>query len=91
MICSSCLQSTNIDLSYALIILFFLRMQIQLNGQPHTAEQGVTLATLIDGLELESQRFAIEVNEDIIPRSIYGEHILQEGDKVEIVVAIGGG
>ena len=66
-------------------------MQIQLNGQPHTAEQGATLATLLSGIEIESQRFAVEVNEDIIPRSTYDQHKLQEGDKVEIVVAIGGG
>lgn len=66
-------------------------MQIQLNGQPHIAQQGDTLASLIATLALESQRFAIEVNEDIIPRSTYDQHQLQEGDKVEIVVAIGGG
>jgi thiamine biosynthesis protein ThiS len=42
-------------------------------------------------LELEGKRYAIEVNEQIIPRSEHGIYALKTGDDVEIVQAIGGG
>jgi sulfur carrier protein len=46
---------------------------------------------LVENLQLNGQRLAIEVNLEIVPRSRYGEYQLADGDRVEIVNAIGGG
>jgi len=40
---------------------------------------------------LSGRRLAMEVNREIVPRSEYAEHVLHDGDQVEIVHAIGGG
>ncbi|MFD2191469.1 sulfur carrier protein ThiS [Pistricoccus aurantiacus] len=66
-------------------------MQIQLNGDIHRLEGEPTLAQLVTSLGLAEQRIAIEVNEEIVPRSRHDETRLVNGDRVEIVHAIGGG
>jgi sulfur carrier protein len=49
------------------------------------------VADLIDQLSLTGKRLAVEVNEDIVPRSQHAERRLNDGDRVEVVHAIGGG
>ena len=66
-------------------------MNIFLNGEPREAGVQITLSILVSELSLTSKRLAIEVNEEVVPRSRYEEFALSEGDKVEIVHAIGGG
>lgn len=66
-------------------------MDIILNGASHTLPDEISLSELIERLDLSGKRIALEVNEEIIPRSRFGEHRLREGDRVEIVHAIGGG
>ncbi|MEW5972743.1 MAG: sulfur carrier protein ThiS [Pseudomonadota bacterium] len=66
-------------------------MNIILNGTSHTIGDGATVASLIDALGLAGQRLAVEVNGEIVPRGEHAAHILREGDKVEVVRAIGGG
>ncbi|HEX7025681.1 MAG TPA: sulfur carrier protein ThiS [Gammaproteobacteria bacterium] len=66
-------------------------MEIILNGEPLNLTDGCTVQDLVDQLKLEQQRLAVEVNLEIVPRSRYGEYSLNEGDKVEVVHAIGGG
>ena len=66
-------------------------MQIILNGQTRILESGTTLAALVTHLELGGRRMAVEINEEVIPRSGYAEFVLGEGDRVEIVHAVGGG
>ncbi|MBK8287629.1 MAG: sulfur carrier protein ThiS [Cellvibrionales bacterium] len=66
-------------------------MQITLNGQPTAADPGITVAALIAQLGLAGKRIAVEVNENIVPRSTHESTSLQAGDRVEIVHAIGGG
>ena len=66
-------------------------MQITLNGDPHTVADGATVASLIDALDLAGKRLAVEINEEVVPRSRHAEHALASGDRVEIVHAIGGG
>ena len=48
-------------------------------------------ADIIELLGLGGKRLAMEVNQEILPRSRYAEHAIEEGDSVEIVHAIGGG
>ena len=66
-------------------------MQILLNGEPHQLDQPLTLSALIDELGLTGKRLAVELNLEIVPRSQHAETRLAEGDRVEIVHAIGGG
>jgi thiamine biosynthesis protein ThiS len=66
-------------------------MQIQVNGEPREVAEGATLSSLVADLRLEGSRYAIEVNEELVPRSEHARHLLQEGDRVEVVQAIGGG
>lgn len=66
-------------------------MRILLNGEPRDLTGPTTLAALIDELGLTGKRLAVELNEDIVPRSEHGSKALCEGDRVEIVHAIGGG
>ena len=68
-----------------------MAMKIQLNGAPHTVEQPVTVAQLLQQLGLAQKRVAVEVNLEIVPRSSHAAHELQANDKVEVVHAIGGG
>lgn len=65
-------------------------MEVLVNGDPHSIEQACTLDKLITNLQIAG-KFAIEVNQNIIPRSEYPDTKLHAGDKIEIVEAIGGG
>ena len=53
--------------------------------------EGTTLAGLVSSLQLSERRIAVEVNEELVPRTLHEQHVLQAGDRVEIVQAIGGG
>lgn len=65
-------------------------MEVLLNGDPHSIEKSCSIEYLIKNLKLDG-KFAIEINQNIIPRSQYSETALHAGDKIEIVQAIGGG
>ena len=66
-------------------------MRIVLNGQSRILEPGTTLAALVARLDLGGRRTAVEINEEVIPRSEYAGRVLGDGDRVEIVHAVGGG
>jgi sulfur carrier protein len=66
-------------------------MWIQLNGESLAIDEGASLAQLVERQALQGKRIAVEVNEELVSRGLYGECALQEGDRVEIVQAIGGG
>ncbi|WP_304639841.1 sulfur carrier protein ThiS [Pseudomonas sp.] len=66
-------------------------MQIQLNGEDHFLEGSPSVAELVEQLGLAGKRLAVELNLDIVPRSQFAQTRLQDGDRVEIVHAIGGG
>jgi sulfur carrier protein len=66
-------------------------MHILLNGDRHEVPDDTTLAELLDTLDLSGGRFAVEINEELIPRSEHAAHALRADDRVEIVQAIGGG
>jgi len=66
-------------------------MQIIVNGERREVADGLTAADLVETLDLRGRRIAIEINEELVPRSEYTEHRLSAGDRIEIVHAIGGG
>lgn len=66
-------------------------MQIQLNGEPFELPDAQSVADLLARLELGGRRVAVELNLDIVPRIQHASTALKDGDRVEIVHAIGGG
>ena len=64
---------------------------IILNGENKKISSDTTIEQLLLDLGLENKRLAVEVNQEIIPRSHFTSHTLRELDQVEIVQAIGGG
>ncbi len=66
-------------------------MKITLNGETHDIADALTLEQLLEANAFGGKRVAVEVNRQIIPRSLYGERVIKSGDRVEIVHAIGGG
>ena len=66
-------------------------MNITVNGEMRTIEANSNLAQLLEALDLQGKRIAVEVNRGIVPRSEYGNFVLSDDDQVEIVNAIGGG
>lgn len=61
------------------------------NGKAETGEAGMTIADLLIQLDLKHQRIAVEVNEDVLSKSVFTTTILQDGDKIEVVSFVGGG
>ncbi|MBA5980929.1 MULTISPECIES: sulfur carrier protein ThiS [Pseudomonas] len=66
-------------------------MRIQLNGESLELPDGETVAALIARMDLTGRRVAVELNLDIVPRSQHADTVLNDGDHVEVVHAIGGG
>jgi sulfur carrier protein len=66
-------------------------MQILLNGTAHQVADNCTLGQLLSSLDLAQKRFAVEINEELVPRSEHAARLLRADDHVEIVQAIGGG
>jgi sulfur carrier protein len=66
-------------------------IRITLNGAPRDLPAPLTFAQLLDELALAGRRLAVERNGEIVPRSLFGESRLADGDRIEVVVAVGGG
>jgi len=66
-------------------------IQLSINGQPRQLPPGANILRLLDELALVGKRIAVERNGEIVPRSHYAETMLADGDRLEIVVAVGGG
>ena len=67
-------------------------MQLIINGNPRSFEEdSFNVAHLVAQLNLEGKRLAIERNGEIVPRSQFATTQLVDGDRLEIVGAVGGG
>ncbi len=66
-------------------------MEIMLNGANHPVPSDGTVAQLLADSGLGDRKVAVEVNGTIVPRSMHSDHALHDGDRVEIVHALGGG
>ncbi|MGN0673613.1 MAG: sulfur carrier protein ThiS [Anaerovoracaceae bacterium] len=63
---------------------------VKINGE-ETSAAGMTLSEYLATTSFNPQRIAVERNGEIVPRSMYGELVLEEGDSVEVVSFVGGG
>jgi sulfur carrier protein len=66
-------------------------MQVTVNGRAMEVPEGCTVARLLEQVQLDPGRVAVERNLDIVPRKTYGSTALAPGDQLEIVTFVGGG
>jgi len=66
-------------------------MHLIINGEQTDVAAAQTLASLLAVLNLDHRRLAVERNREIVPKSVYGETRLADGDVIEIVHFVGGG
>lgn len=66
-------------------------MTLQLNGEQREVPDGLSLAGLVEWLELPADRVAIERNLEVVKRASWNETRLENGDRLEIVRMVGGG
>lgn len=66
-------------------------MQIIINGKSKIVSEGLTVQQLLQELGIAGKKLAVEVNQEIVPRSTLSKYIIEPGDSVEIIHAIGGG
>jgi len=66
-------------------------IQVTLNGQSESLQSGLTVRALLEARGLAGKRLAVERNGEIVPKARHAEVQLVDGDRLEIVVAVGGG
>lgn len=66
-------------------------IQVTVNGTAHRLERPLELAALLARLELAGKKIAVERNGEIVPKSAHASTLVADGDRLEIVVAVGGG
>jgi len=66
-------------------------MKIQINGEEKEIANGLTLARLLEEMQLRPGRVVIELNREIVAREAHVSTLLKEGDALEIVHFVGGG
>ena len=68
-----------------------MELRLRINGADRRFPPPLTVEGLVGELGFEGKRIAIERNGEIVPRSRYSEVELADGDRLEVVVAVGGG
>jgi thiazole synthase len=68
-----------------------MTVKLKVNGETKTLPAVTSVAALLQDLGLDARKIAVERNLEIVPKSAYGQTILQDGDKLEIVNFVGGG
>jgi thiamine biosynthesis protein ThiS len=66
-------------------------MKLIINGESREFAEGLFLTALVELLGMKPERLAIELNHDIVPRAVWPETVLHDGDRLEIVHFVGGG
>lgn len=68
-----------------------MTLSVTLNGELKQLQSPCSLTELIEQMQLTGRRIAVEVNQEIVPRSQHASCQLADGDCIEVVQAIGGG
>jgi len=66
-------------------------MNIIFNGEPRSVPDAMTVAALLNELNLTPRFVAVEVNLELAPREGHETRVLRDGDRVEVVTLVGGG
>ncbi|OGT01801.1 MAG: thiamine biosynthesis protein ThiS [Gallionellales bacterium RIFCSPLOWO2_02_60_31] len=64
---------------------------VSINGEPRQFPQAISVAAFIEEMGLTGKRIALERNGEIVPRGMFAAQQLADGDRLEVVVAVGGG
>jgi sulfur carrier protein len=71
--------------------IIHVMIQVTVNGMAHRFARPLELCSLLAELELAGKKIAVEKNGEIVPRSAHASTLVADGDRLEIVVAVGGG
>ena len=72
--------------------LYYLNMiRLSVNGSTKAFEQPLAVAELLQQMALTGKKVAVERNGEIVPRGAHASTLLADGDRLEIVAAVGGG
>ncbi len=66
-------------------------ISVSINGVARHFDTPISVAKLLDQMQLGDKRIAVECNGEILPRGQFNQRLLADGDRLEIVVAVGGG
>lgn len=66
-------------------------MKVTINGEPQEIPAGLSVPAMLEHLKLRADRVAIERNLDVLPRHLWQQTMVAEGDRYEIVQLVGGG
>ncbi len=66
-------------------------IEVDVNGESQTLASPATVAGLLHHLGMTDRRVAVAVNRRVVVRSVYAKIDLVEGDRIEILEAVGGG
>jgi sulfur carrier protein len=66
-------------------------MRLTVNGTEQDVAAGVTVAALLTTLALRRDGVAVALNDDVVPRAEHATRTLNDGDRLEIIVAVAGG
>jgi sulfur carrier protein len=66
-------------------------IQITVNGNTRALERSLDIGALLSALQVAGKKVAVERNGEIVPKSAHGSTMVLNGDRLEIVVAVGGG
>ena len=66
-------------------------MKIIVNGTPRELPRPLSITELLERLEIPPRGVAVEVNLQLVPRGRHAEHLIADGDQLEIVTLVGGG
>lgn len=67
------------------------KIQVRLNGKDQQIEEGHSVRTLLESLDLHPGMVVVELNREILARDSYDDHTISEGDALELVHFVGGG
>ena len=66
-------------------------IQVTVNGNAHRFQRPLDVAALLEHFDFKGKKIAVERNGEIVPKSAHGSTLVTDGDRLEIVVAVGGG
>ncbi len=66
-------------------------MKLEINGKEYIAGRDVTVQKLMEEFKLDLKSTAVAVNKSIVPKSSYGDFVLRENDKIDVVTIAPGG
>ncbi len=73
------------------LLIAIPNVKLTVNGNQRDLADGATVTALLEALDLGGKFVAVEVNKELVPKARHEEHVLADGDRVEVVTLVGGG